>query len=61
MTQTAPLAIYAELDRNFDSALALGVLLIVVSVVVLASVKALTSWTLFGWTSPSPSAPSTSS
>ncbi len=61
VTQTAPLAIYAELDRNFDSALALGVLLIVVSVVVLASVKALTSWTLFGWTSPSPSAPSTSS
>ena len=61
VTRTAPLAIYAELDRNFDAALALGVLLIVVSVVVLASVKALTSWTFFAWTSPSPSAPSTSS
>ena len=61
VTRTAPLAIYAELDRSFDSALALGALLVVVSVLVLAAVKALTSWTLFGWTSTSPSAPSTSS
>ena len=61
VTRTAPLAIYAELDRSFESALALGALLIVVSVVVLVAVKALTSWTFFGWTSPSPSAPSTSS
>lgn len=61
VTRTAPLAIYAELDRNFEAALALGALLIVVSVVLLATVKALTSWTLFGWTSPSPSAHSTSS
>ncbi len=61
VTRTAPLAIYAELDRSFESALALGALLIIVSVVVLVAVKALTSWTFFGWTSPSPSAPSTSS
>lgn len=61
VTRTAPLAIYAELDRSFESALALGALLVVVSVVLLATVKALTSWTLFAWTSPSPSAHSTSS
>ena len=61
VTRTAPLAIYAELDRSFESALALGALLIVVSIVVLVAMKALTSWTFFGWTSPSPSAPSTSS
>ena len=61
VTRTAPLAIYAELDRSFESALALGALLIIVSVVVLIAVKALTSWTFFGWTSPSPSAPSISS
>ena len=51
VTRTAPLAIYAELDRSFESALALGALLILVSVVVLVAVKALTSWTFFGWLS----------
>jgi molybdate transport system permease protein len=61
VTRTAPLAIYAELDRDFEAAIAIGVLLVVVSVVVLVAVRLLTSWTAFGWTSPSPGAASTSS
>jgi molybdate transport system permease protein len=61
VTRTAPLAIYAELDRNLDAALAIGALLVVVSVALLLLVKLLTSWTFFGWTSPSRSAVSTSS
>jgi molybdate transport system permease protein len=60
-TRTAPLAIYAELDRSFESALALGVLLVLASVALLLIVKLLTSWTLFDWTSRSPSVASTSS
>jgi len=44
-TQTAPLAIYAELDEDFDVALALGALLVVVSVAVLLVAKTLPSWT----------------
>ena len=61
VTRTAPLAIYAELDRDFDAAIALGVLLVVVSVIVLLAVRLLSSWTFFGWTSRSPGAISTSS
>lgn len=61
VTRTAPLAIYAELDRNLDAALAIGALLVVVSIVILLVVKLLTSWTFFGWTTPSRSAVSTSS
>jgi molybdate transport system permease protein len=47
-TRTAPLAIYAELDLDFDAALAIGALLVLVSIALLAAVKLLTSWTLFG-------------
>ena len=43
-TQTLPLAIYAELDVNFDTALAVSALLIVVSAVVLLLVKLLPLW-----------------
>jgi molybdate transport system permease protein len=60
-TRTAPLAIYAELGLDFDAALAIGALLVLVSIALLAAVKLLTSWTLFNWTSPSASGASSSS
>ena len=50
-TQTAPLAIYDALDEDFEVALALGALLVAVSLGILLTVKLLTSWTR----SPSPS------
>jgi molybdate transport system permease protein len=55
VTQTLPLAIYAEFARSFDVALAMGALLVVFSFTLLLAVK----WLRFGWTSPSPSATST--
>lgn len=44
-TQTAPLAIYDALDRDFEVALALGALLVIVSAVLLLAVKLVPSWT----------------
>jgi molybdate transport system permease protein len=44
-TQTAPLAIYDALDEDFEVALALGTLLVAVSVGILVAAKLLTSWT----------------
>jgi molybdate transport system permease protein len=44
-TQTAPLAIYDALDEEFDVALALGALLVVVSLALLLAVKLVPSWT----------------
>jgi molybdate transport system permease protein len=55
VTQTLPLAIYAEFARSFDVALAIGALLVVFSFTLLLAVK----WLRFGWTSPSRSADST--
>jgi molybdate transport system permease protein len=52
VTQTLPLAIYAEFARSFDVALAIGALLVVFSFALLLAVK----WLRFGWTSPSRSA-----
>jgi molybdate transport system permease protein len=49
VTQTLPLAIYAEFARSFDVALAIGALLVVFSFALLLAVK----WLRFGWTSPS--------
>src|SRR4051794_37720349 len=43
-TQTLTLAVYEELDNNFDAALAIGVLLVVLSAVVLISYKLLIAW-----------------
>jgi molybdate transport system permease protein len=43
-TQTLTLAIYEELDANFDRALAIGVLLVVLSASVLLSYKLILSW-----------------
>lgn len=59
-TQTAPLAIYAQLDLDFDVALALGALLVVVSMAVLAAVSLLPAWTRFTSISAAPFAPSRS-
>lgn len=60
-TQTTPLAIYAELDRDFDVAVALGVLLVLVSAAVLAAVSLLPRWTRSTSGSATPYAPSLSS
>lgn len=57
-TRTLPLAIYSELDRDFDGALAIGALLIVVSVLILLAAKVVPRWTRSPSTSPSRSATS---
>jgi molybdate transport system permease protein len=44
VTQTLSLAIYQEFDVNFESALAIGALLILVSGVLLLSVKVVAGW-----------------
>lgn len=59
-TQTLPLAIYAELDRDFDRALAIGALLIAVSVVILLAAKVVPRWILSLSTSSSRSGISSS-
>ncbi|MFL5954559.1 MAG: ABC transporter permease [Gaiellaceae bacterium] len=56
VTQTLPLAIYAEFAQSFDVALAIGGLLVAFSFILLLVVK----WLRFGWTSPSRFAPSIS-
>ena len=43
-TQTLTLAVYEQLDSNFDIALAIGILLVVLSAVVLLSYKLIVSW-----------------
>ncbi|MGH3001706.1 MAG: molybdate ABC transporter permease subunit [Gaiellaceae bacterium] len=49
VTQTLPLAIYAEFEQSFDVALAIGALLVAFSFTLLLAVK----WLRSGWTSPS--------
>ena len=44
VTQTLPLAIYEEFSLNFDTALAMGALLVVLSVALLLSSKLTLSW-----------------
>jgi molybdate transport system permease protein len=61
VTQTLPLAIYAQLSLNFDTALAIGALLVLVSLGVLLGVKLLLSWSRFASRSTLLSAPSGSS
>jgi molybdate transport system permease protein len=61
VTQTLPLAIYAEFDLNFDVALAMGALLVLVSGIVLLAVKLLPRWLRSASTSPFLFAPSSSS
>jgi molybdate transport system permease protein len=57
-TQTLSLAIYEQFDLDFDVALAISALLVIVSGTVLLSVKLLTRWRSAS-TSPIPYAPST--
>ncbi len=45
VTQTLSLAIYAQFDLNFDVALALGALLVVVSAAILLASKLVSAWT----------------
>jgi molybdate transport system permease protein len=44
-TQTLPLAVYAQFESDFDAALAIGGLLIIVSAAILLTVKLASSWT----------------
>lgn len=61
ITQTLSLAIYAQLDIDFNVALALSALLVVVSAAILFGIKLLPSWTRSISTSLSRSARSASS
>ena len=61
LTQTLPLAVYAQFDHDFSLALSLGALLVAVSATVLLAVKLVAPWTRFAPTFPFLSAPSTSS
>jgi molybdate transport system permease protein len=44
VTQTLPLAIYAEFDQNFDATLAMGALLIIISAALLLTLKFSALW-----------------
>jgi molybdate transport system permease protein len=44
-TQTLPLAIYAEFEQSFDTALAIGALLVAISAVLLLGLKLRPAWT----------------
>jgi molybdate transport system permease protein len=61
VTQTLPLAIYAEFERDFDVALAIGALFVLVGAALLLALRLLPAWTRFASTSLSRSAPSLSS
>jgi molybdate transport system permease protein len=54
VTQTLSLAIYAQFDLDFEIALALGALLVIVSAVILLAAKLLPAWTRSTSTSLSP-------
>jgi molybdate transport system permease protein len=47
VTQTLPLAIYAEFDRNFDAALAIGVLFVLLGALLLLVLKLVPRWRSF--------------
>ncbi len=59
VTQTLPLAIYAEFEHDFDVALTISALLIAISAAILAATKLRPRWTRSGSTSPFPSGLST--
>ena len=61
VTQTLPLAIYAELDADFDTALAIGALFVLLGATLLVALKLLPAWTRFASTPLFRSAPSASS
>jgi molybdate transport system permease protein len=60
VTQTLSLAIYSAFDVNFDTALALGALLVLVSLAILLAAKLVPAWTRSNSTSPLPFAGSAS-
>ncbi len=53
VTQTLPLAIYAEFDRDFDATLAMGALLVVLSAALLLTLKLSVLWQASRRSSPS--------
>jgi molybdate transport system permease protein len=59
-TQTLTLAVYEQLDANFDVALAIGILLVVLSAAVLLTYKLIISWKNSTSPSSAPFAPSSS-
>ncbi len=59
VTQTLPLAIYEQFSLNFDTALAMGALLVVVSAVLLVFLKVILAWQPSRLTSGFPFARST--
>jgi molybdate transport system permease protein len=59
VTQTLPLAIYAQLDQDLDVALAISALFVVVGAALLLAFKTL-EWLRFDWIWPYRSAPSSS-
>jgi molybdate transport system permease protein len=61
VTQTLPLAIYAELDRDFDTALAIGALFVLLGMGLLLTLKLVPRWTRSASISLFRSAPSASS
>jgi molybdate transport system permease protein len=61
VTQTLSLAIYSAFALDFDTALALGALLVAVSLAILLAAKLIPSWTRSNSTSLPPFAPSASS
>ena len=60
VTQTLSLAVYSQFEVSFDTALAIGGLLVLVSIAILLTVKLLAHWTLSPSTSGFLSAPSPS-
>jgi molybdate transport system permease protein len=60
VTQTLPLAIYAEFDVNFDVTLAISALLVLISAAILITLKLASAWTLSPQRSDFRFAPSTS-
>lgn len=53
-TQTLTLGIYEQLEGNFDVAIAISLLLVILSAVVLIAYKVLAAWRPSSWTSPAP-------
>jgi molybdate transport system permease protein len=60
VTQTLPLAIYAELNVDYPVALAIGALLVLVSVAVLLVIRLVPAWTRYASIWPTASAASSS-